>query len=200
MTTFTATHSADVKSKAVDTLTYNENTRELVIDWHDDLYKYSGVPLETYKAVVAGTYKNGLTDASVGRAAQRVKKDFGPGDYLGKFGEVKFVKADASRPTFPLAAQPATLATKAPTVATSVTAASTYSLTPSPAAPSVNVGSEVTYTVDFKANGERREYTAAGVNSVDEAIAALNEVAQMLGVELTVTGVYVDFDGTDDDE
>ncbi len=195
MNTFVFTDTQDVKSKAVDTLTYNENTRELVIDWHNDLYKYDGVPPETYKAVVAGTYKNGLTDASVGRAAQRVKKDFGPGKYLGVFGAVKFTpEAKAKRTAVPsYSLSPS--ATASPAKVTNVGSEATnkkFSLTPSPAV--TKAGKSTTYTVDFKANGETREYTAKDATSVDEAVAAINEVAEMLGVELTVTGVYVDFE------
>jgi hypothetical protein len=190
MTTFAFTHTQDVKSKAVDTLTYNERTGELVIDWHNDLYKYSGVPKNTFDQVLAGTYKNGLTDASVGRAAQRVKKDFGPGDYLGRFGEVKFVPAGSATAVAPKPTQAkATLHTSAPSVSP------TFSLTPSP---SVNVGSEssTTYTIDFVPAGtdEPREYTPEGVNSVEDALKALEEVANMLGVALTVKGVYVNFE------
>lgn len=188
MTTFAATHSTDVVSKAVDAVSYNENTQELVLDWAGALYKYSGVPLETYKKVVAGTYKNGLTDASVGRAAQRVKKDFGPGDYLGQFGQVQFVK-DTTKATFPLAAQPSTLATKAP--ATQSTPAPTFSLSPS------NVGSEkasATYTVDWLVGGDAYEYTPEDVNSVDEAVKAVRTAAEALGLDIAVKGVYVEFE------
>lgn len=186
MTTFAATHSTDVVSKAVDAVSYNENTQELVLDWDGALYKYSGVPLETYKKVVAGTYKNGLTDASVGRAAQRVKKDFGPGDYLGQFGQVQFVK-DQTKATFPLAAQPATLATKS-------TPAPTFSLTPSK-----NVGSEKkvsgkTYTVDYTIGDDAYEYTPEGVNSDDEAVQALADALAPLGLEGTAKGVYIEFE------
>lgn len=195
MTTFAATHSTDVNSKAVDTVTYNENTKELVLDWAGALYKYSGVPLETYNKVVAGTYKNGLTDASVGRAAQRVKKDFGPGIHLGKFGEVTFVKdtTKVTGPTFPLAAQPATLASKTRiSPSGTATATQTFSLTPS------NVGSEpkasATYTVDWTVGGESYEYTPDGVTSVDEAVAAVREATDALGLSVVVKGVYVEFE------
>lgn len=189
MTTFAFTDTTDVKSKAVDTLTYNKDTGELVIDWRNELYKYSGVDEYTFKAVVNGTYKNGTTDASVGRAAQRIKKDFGPGDYLGRFGEVKFVpasRAKAAPVTTPTQAK-ATLHTSAPAVSP------TYSLTPT------NVGSETTgrtYTVEFNPAGttQVRKHTPKGANSVDEAVAALEEVANILGVALIVKGVYVAFE------
>lgn len=190
MTTFAATHSTDVVSKAVDTVTYNENTHELVLDWDGALYKYSDVPLATYKAVIDGTYKNGLTDASVGRAAQRIKKDFGPGDYLGQFGNVTFVKDETkTTPTFPLAATKS--APTAAQVASSRTAASspTFSLTP--------VGDEkatATYTVDYTIGEDHYEYTPAGVNSVDEAVKALADALAPLGLEGAAKGVYVEFE------
>jgi hypothetical protein len=196
-TTFAATHSQDTpRSTAVETVTYNENTGELVIDWHDDLYKYDGVSLDTYNALVAGTYKNSPAHASVGRSASKFKKDYGPGTYLGKFGQVKFVQAtkasrvNTSGPTFPLSAQKS-----APTVASTVSAASpTFSLTPS------NVGSEskakpaATYTVDYTVGTEHYEYTPSGVNSVDEAVKALADALAPLGLEGTAKGVYVEFE------
>lgn len=183
MTTFAATHSQDTpKSTAVDTLTYNENTGELVIDWRGELWKYDGVSKATFDQVLSGTYKNSPVHASVGRSASKVKRDFGPGKHLGRFGEVKFVKdtTKATAPTFPTASAPAKSA-----------APQTFSLSPAS-----NVGVEkASYTVDFKdPAGEKREYTAKGVGSVDEAVSALNEVADALGVNLTVTGVYVDFE------
>ena len=189
-TTFEFTDTQDVKSSAVDTLTYNENTRELVVDLHDDLYKYDGVPRSRFEQI--------LHAPSVGRDFHDLKKNYGPADYLGPYGSVTFVPVDkATKPTFPPAAQPSVLASKSgvatnvPTASTS--ASQTFSLTPS-----VNVGTEgkATYTVDFVPAGadEPREYTAQGVDSVEEAIAALNEVADMLGVTLTVKGVYVEFE------
>jgi hypothetical protein len=196
-TTFAATHSQDTpRSTAVETVTYNENTGELVIDWHDDLYKYDGVSLDTYNALVAGTYKNSPAHASVGRSASKFKKDYGPGTYLGKFGQVNFVQAtkasrvSPSAPTFPLAAQKS-----APTVASTVSASPTFSLTPS------NVGSEskskaraATYTVDYTVGTEHYEYTPAGVGSVDEAVKALHDALAPLGLEGAEKGVYVEFE------
>lgn len=199
MTTFYATHSQDTpRSTAVDTLTYNENTQELVIDWSGELWKYNGISKATFDEVLAGTYKNAPAHASVGRSASKIKRDFGPGTRLGHFGEVTFVKADKATPTFPLSAtKSAPTAAKVAVGATAAAAPQRFSLTPSPAA---NVGTETpTYTVDFKTDdGESREFTAKRADSVESAIAELTDLAEQLGVDLSVTGVYVSF--VDEDE
>ena len=163
MTTFAATHTADVDSSAVEALSYNENTQELVIDWHDDLYKYSGVS--------KARYDNLLNAPSVGRAAQQIKRDLGPGEYLGRFGQVNFVQADKAVQVSPR---------------TNVgTETETFSLTPT-------VESNApTFKVFFETFGVEKNYTPKGVNTWEEAADAVTELGEMLDQEFNVTGVLV---------
>jgi hypothetical protein len=178
MTVFEATHSETTsKSTAVDAVSYNQNRQELVIDWHDDLYKYTGVPLSVYEALVAGTYKNSLGHESVGRSASKFKRDFGPGTYLGRFGDVTFKDVSQSVKVAP-----------AKVSATPSAAAQTFSLTPS-----TNVGSEgPSFTVDFRdANGVAREHDVDNVSTWEDAKAEVERLAKAMGVTVTVTGVYV---------
>jgi hypothetical protein len=75
-----------VNSSAVDAVFHNENDNTLVIDWDDELYRYSAVTKAEADAVAAGNY--GLnTGGSVGRSCQNLKAAKGPGEYLGTYDE-----------------------------------------------------------------------------------------------------------------
>jgi len=184
MTKFGFTETHDVDSSAVDTLSYNENTQELVVDWHNDLYKYDGVSKERFDKV--------LNASSVGREAQSIKREFGPGEYLGRFGNVAFMPEKVKATS--VGDEPAPVESQEQTpegTETAEVASDYFPLTVG----RVEVGSYYTYTVDFEdENGIDKDYTPKGVSSVDEAVQAVEEIADMLDKDFTIKGVYVSFE------
>jgi hypothetical protein len=181
MTTFKYTESEDVASSAVDTLTYNANTQELVVDLHDDLYLYPGVSPTRFQQL--------LNAPSVGRDFQALKRSHGPSSYLGRYGSVSFVK-DTPRTSGPFTP---TKPLPGGVVGTDPVSPSRFSLA-APAVAATPAVSAPTYTVDFEVNGEAKEYTPKNVRSVDEALEALEDALGAVGVNGTVKGVYVSFE------
>lgn len=78
------TEARDTASSAVEALYFNENDNTLIIDWNDELYRYSGVNRQEYEKVLNGTGFGG----SVGRAASALKQKYGPGEHLGDYDDV----------------------------------------------------------------------------------------------------------------
>lgn len=72
---FVFTHEADVSSSLVTGLWYNRDEQKLAVALDEEVYVYDGVP--------ANEFDNLRFAASVGRAYQGVKRNYGPGEYLG---------------------------------------------------------------------------------------------------------------------
>lgn len=179
---FEYTTERDVDSSAVDQLFYNENEQYLVVDWKDELYRYDGVTREEFEKVANGEH-SGWGSKSVGRAAQQLKASKGPGKYLGNYNETTERKVAVRH--------------------LSSVSASTVTSTPSPYAPKdlktdstkeyslrTPLAPAATYEVYF--NGGK-SHTPSGVNSVEEAVAALEEVSKILGVNFKAEKVVVTF-------
>lgn len=92
MTKFNYTHHRSGRlSTAVKNVFYNQNTKELAVDLHDDVYVYKQVPLASYEVFI--------TSPSLGRAFQKVKANYGPGKCLGYNANVVFVTEGADAPS-----------------------------------------------------------------------------------------------------
>jgi hypothetical protein len=197
-----------IDSSAVDDLYYNANDNTLVIDWDDEMYRYSDVTEAEADAVADGTYGN--ANGSVGRAAQALKVSKGQGEYLGNWIDVDFDKvvvkekvlagnglvaknlADATR-EYSLQT-PRRLATEAvadesPTKEFSL---QTPHLT---VVPDNDALADVTFTVVFSlgsSSGER-EYVADTTEGMAEAIEELHDYISRVGLSGKVVRVVAEF-------
>lgn len=190
MPTFEYTATKPVNSSAVDEVHYNANTKELAVDLHDEVYVYSGVPESRYEALVNAP--------SVGRTFREVKRDYGPSEYLGYVTDVDYEKSGVDAPDMGAvltvgSARTAAVGTpKALTLApNAVVTGTTERFDLAPAAPAASATRK--HTVVFTANGAERKHTL-NVASVDEAVAAVNEIAAMLDLAFKVKEVVVSFE------
>lgn len=160
---------------------YNAADQTATVNLEGVLYKYTEVP-ET-----AVSY---LVDAvSPGREFRHFKNEYGPSQKLGYESEVSKVRAQAS--AYP-GVVPKNL-TYAPDAR--VTDVTLHTSDPKTVPLKTGVAPEPTslpkrtHTVHFESNGSRT-YTLEA-SSVEQAVEALQEVANMLGVSAKVTGVFV---------
>lgn len=76
-------HFTPNNSSLVDGVWYNENTQELAVNLDGSVYAYTGVPRERFNDLAVAT--------SAGREYQGIKREFGPGQYVGQGFELYFV-------------------------------------------------------------------------------------------------------------
>lgn len=187
MTTFNWTDMWVLDSSAVDEVYYNDNTQELAVDLHDTVYVYSGVPRSAYEDLVYA--------ASVGRAFQQIKRTYGPGDKLGYCADVTYKHVGRSSEGNSTTAPTITVTNVTSSVPLTVDSGLRTFPLAAPAVESedsVDVGRKM--TVFFtNADGNDFEYNLTA-NSVDEAANVVTELGDVLGLTLTVTGVFVNFE------
>lgn len=204
--TFNFTHAdTEVQSNLVGEAYYNDSTRELVVllGYDGEAYKYDGVPLNVYNELVSAS--------SVGGFYNRViKRDYGPGTYLGSLGWdntsyfINGYKAPAMAapvvnegPYLTLAPEGLSTSGGHFTVTSDEKDGSYFSLVAPNAVETVDEGENFTlrHEVVFTVNGTEDEKTySATAESVDEATKALFEVAGMLDVQVRVRRVTVYFE------
>lgn len=190
MKTFEYTHTKPVNSSAVDEVHYNANTKELAVDLHDEVYVYSGVPESRYEA---------LTNApSVGRTFREVKRDYGPSEYLGYVRDIGYEKSGVdSGVTTASGVVPKNL-TYASNAKVTTSTTGNYASQPSEfislnAYTDTKSPSKRKHEVVFEAAGAERIYSLEAT-SVDEAVEALQGVAEALDIDVQVRAVTVYFD------
>lgn len=207
MTKFNYTRHFDGDSSLVKNVYYDSDTEECVVDLGDNIYKYSGVPVRAF---------NDFDDAiSRGRYYNVFKRTYGPGEYLGGSYDVDFVASVVAMPVSPERANaysrpeayvsnnnyyatggyigtPKDLKVTEDTVVdgervgNSSGASVHYGLT----APVSNVRR---HAVTFEVNGAKRVHTLK-VESVDEAVDAVEQIADMLDLEFDIKECTVYFD------
>lgn len=202
--TFNFTHAeTEVQSDLVGEAYYNEGTRELVVllGFDGEAYKYDSVPPSVYRELVAAS--------SVGGYYNRVvKRDYGPGTHLGTLGwdnEEFFVngyKAPAMAAVVNegpyLSLAPEGVSVQGGHFELNKSGDSYFSLvTPTPARFGADLSETATlrHDVVFTVNGAEAEksYTVDSVD-LDGAVDALDEIADMLGVDVSVKRVTVHFE------
>lgn len=177
-------------SSWVDDIYYNDKESFVVFDLDDSLYRYENVTRdEVVKAAEAdspGTYFNTVW-----------KKTYGPGHYLGEYDEIDFLPdrtpAEVSGPTLVGKDFDSTAVTKDLDEPTKE-----FSLQSPEVAP-VYLGKHVgekkpSFTVGFEWVGELREHVFTDAESPEDALAKLDEVAQMLDQTFDVKWVLIDFE------
>lgn len=191
MSEFEYTHNPYTKSSsAVDEVWYNENTKQLAVDLHDDVYVYSGVPKSRYEALVHAD--------SLGRAFREIKRDYGPSEYLGDVDYIEFDEVSYEAPDMGnFASVTDVRRSKGLTYAADATlngeplATSTgphLSLTPATAKADVR-----RHTVVFETAVGVKSHDVQ-VSSVDEAAATVREMGNAFGVSVNVKEVTVHFE------
>lgn len=191
MKTFEYTHSHAPVSSAVDTLYYNTNTQSLAVDLHDRLYRYEDVPFSEYADLVYAD--------SAGREFSRIKREYGPGDFLGEYDDLDFemVSANAdSGVTTASGVVPKNL-TYASNAKVTTSTTGNYASQPSEfislnAYTDTKSPSKRKHEVIFEAAGAERIYSLEAT-SVDEAVEALQGVAEALDIDVQVRKVTVYF-------
>lgn len=182
MPSFDYTHFEVVESSAVDEVYYNSHTQELAIDLHDSVYVYENVPLSVFRDLVNAP--------SVGQAYREVKRQYGPGEFLGWYGDIGYNSVPVPAPvqdvtkatTFDLSNASNSAATGGDTV--------TYTLSSVPAAPIPTREHVVSFVVE---GNDRVATYGLDTTSVDEAVKVVEGFAEALGLNVTVKGVYVSF-------
>lgn len=165
------THYSNRRSDAVSHAYYNQNTGELVLNLGGNLYQYKNVPLamwESYNLV-----------PSVGRDwLPNLKKQYGPSSYIGQYYWLNAKMVDVAKTE--AVGTPKSLVDKTQPYLSLV------SETPD------NVNRP--HTVHFDVNGNAKEYTLTDVSSVEDAVQALADISEALGVDIKVKGVFVNFE------
>lgn len=168
----------DLDSSLVWDAWYNAPEQTAYVNLEGTVYAYTNVPESDYRDLV--------NSYSVGSAFSRFKRRFGPSEKLGvenTLSKIEIVVPQAAPGVVP----------KNLTYAPDATIATAEAPAPAPyislrAAEPVEAEKR-THTVHFESNGSKT-YSLEAV-SVDAAVAALNELTEMLGISVKVTGVFV---------
>lgn len=188
MSDFEFTHNTRTPhSSAVDEIWYNEDTKELAVDLHDEVYVYSGVPKARYDAFVLANSK--------GRAFREIKRDYGPSEYLGDAAYLDIDRAPVPAADMSAVGTPkgltyaagATIVNNTNTV-TASSGAGYLSLTPAPAKSTARRHKVVFDTP----HGTKSHEVSA--ESVEDAAQQVTTFTTVLGVEATVKEVTVYFE------
>lgn len=192
----------NLDSELVYDVWYDVRDSKAYVNLHDNVYEYSDVLLSDVEDMVEAS--------SIGRAYngsfmnKGFKQKFGPGENLGRANHLRYVKREPAMAPGGFVSAPGvvpknlTYADDALVVnegTTGNTSGNSLAFTPNktvplrPVAESKPASTQRTMTVHFESNGSKTYTTEAG--SVDEAVAGLDEVADMLGVRVDVTGVFV---------
>lgn len=190
MTTVNYTLDAYPASSLVDGIYYDENTQALTIDLNDDIYTYAKVPVDEFYTFVAA--------ASAGKHYPYIKRTYGPAEKVGVWDEINFKRVN--KPATDTVGTPKGLTDDTINVAvnsnrpglitggTYVTnTTNTFSLT----APETEA--VLDHVVEFTVNGQEKAHTVK-TTSVDEAVGALNEIADMLDLTFVIKTVTVHFE------
>lgn len=183
MTTVDYTLDAYPASSLVDGIFYNEATEELTVDLNDDIYTYSNVPVDEFYTFTAAP--------SAGKHYPYIKRTYGPAIKVGVWDDIEFRRV--GKPVSDAVGTPKGLTPATTTSnpgATFVTyTANTFTLT-APETETVR-----THVVKFTngAGGVEKVHTLK-TTSVDEAVKALNEIADMLDLTFVIKSVTVNFE------
>lgn len=192
MSDFEFTHATAVESSAVDEVYYNANTQDLAVDLHDEVYVYHDVPKDRYESLVSAD--------SVGRAFREVKQEFGPSEHLGNWGHVNYVLVNeetAWETPYITSGKISTAAVGTPKnltyapdakVEDNASSGGYLTLSPSPVSDTLRE-----HRVTFEVDGRTRTHTLR-TDSVDSAVEAVLEIAEMLDLTFRVKEVTVVFE------
>lgn len=186
MDNFTYTHkNVNLNSSAVEEIYYNDFTAQLVVVViGGSAYLYSLVPTSEFIAF------NG--SPSKGRFyATKIKRQFGPGQYLGYVNsEDDFFVDSSSLVTSGTISSPVPSSSK---ITTGSLSSDTVG-TPKNLVYAENVTPKRSnYTVAFEFNGKVREHNLQA-NSLEEALLSVQTFAQMLDLNFKIKSVTVHFE------
>lgn len=175
-------------SSLVGGVYYNENTQELAVNLNGSVYAYTGVPRERFNDFTVAT--------SAGREYQNIKRDFGPGEYMGESYELYFVYEAPKRTE--AVGTPKALHNNTNDSLTVINMTSPGLVTLGNQGDSETTASTedaIRHTVNFVIDGSLFSHTVHA-GSVGEAVAALNEVMYSLGMirRVKVKEVVTHFD------
>lgn len=198
---YTTAHE-ELDSSLVWDVWYDAETRKAYVNLEDVVYAYSDVPASAVDALVyapsIGRHYNGSVFGAKG-----FKREFGPGEKLGYLADLTLREREVALASGGNIAAPTTMASGL--VGKNLTYAEGATVTNAPTNTAntrinlrvieeankslVSKMPKRTMTVHFESNGSRAHTLEAA--TIDEAVAEVNKVADMLGVTLKVTGVFV---------
>lgn len=193
MTNVEYTEEFNTVSSLVDDVYYNDNDKTMAVDLNDQIYRYNGVPRSVFEAFREAPSKGRFYTANVKRA-------YGPGEALGWYDNIVFNKVSNNTTSLgnvsPVRVSgvgtPKGL-TYAPDAIISdnrTSAVSMFSL----ATNTPNVEPAVRkHTVTFLVNGQPKVHTLTA-KDVDEAIAVVKELGDMLDLTFVIKEVTVYFE------
>lgn len=186
MSNFTYTDERSVRSSAVDEVFYNNETQELAVVLHNNVYAYTDVPADAYDAFVNGFGSKGRHYAKV------IKRNYGPGEYLGSALDVNFKKKSYPAPSMgPVEASGRGIVPKGLTLAPDAKVTGAKIDLTGREDSTAGVATR-RHRISFLANGTQRTHTTEA-ESVDAAVAELASVARSFGVTFTVKEVTTYF-------
>lgn len=174
----------DFSSEAVDVLYFNENTKQLAVEWTDSWKTY------LYDNVSPAEVDDLLVGSVGGNVTRNIKQAKGPGTEV-EIGEEVFVnKPQANTREFSL--QPPVAP---PVVVNNFT--TEYSLQTPAAAPAGGVSladGTATFTLFFTVNGgtEEKSFVLPSATSFDNAVESLESFAGAAGISIKIHKVVAD--------
>jgi|SRR5690606_17439649 len=175
-------------SSLVDGVWYNENTLELVVNLGGSIYAYTGVPRERFNDFAAAQ--------SAGGEYQSIKRDFGPGRYMGHEYELYFLYEFPKRTESVGTPKALTDNTNDNLTVINMTSPGLVTLgNQGDSETTASTEDAIRHTVNFVIDGSLFSHTVHA-GSVGEAVGALNEVMHSLGMirRVKVKEVVTHFD------
>lgn len=214
---FKYTHKNDsTDSSLVDGIYYNENTNELAVDLNNQIYVYDGVPTTVYEVFSKAHSKGRFY-------GQNIKRNYGPSTFLGVYEDVDFLRSTATpaadmSSTFanggfvtPAQAREGLGMPKNLSYATDATVTnvgvsggsvspvrvSGASTTGTSTGPNISLSLDSPtprrHAVTFEVNGKTKTHNLRAAD-VDEAVAEVLAIGNMLDIDFTVKEVTVYFE------
>lgn len=180
---FTYTKEYGVSSSLIDSVYYDQNEREVLLDVDNSLYLYSGVSPEDVEALVSGD-----ETGSVGAYYNKSWKGKFHSEYVGYWDEVEYREVDVKQPYATVSVSPAE-------VVSVPRSTREYSLQPIPERPSVTVSDGAKAVVSFTLDGiEGKEFNyEAATSDVNSAVEELHNYVSRIGTTGKVKRVVVEF-------
>lgn len=166
---------------------YDENARDAAIVMNDKVYLFTGVSNSAVEELVNADSVGGFKNSA------RFNELFGEGKNIGDGWRITVIRDAVKQPVVQnewwdnrVQVSPQTTTESVKHRGAQVEDTTEVSLL-TPVADKADVGND--YFVVFEVNGQTREHTVKGVDSLPEAVKALEEIAKMLGLVFDYTEV-----------
>lgn len=194
---FVYTDEANVDSSLVTGLWYNRDESQLAVALNEEVYVYDDVPVSEFD--------NLRYASSVGRKYRDIKRNYGPGQYLGWVPDLEIEEKTYDAPSMDAVEVSSTGSVEA---IVGTPKGLTYAVDAVVDGKPINDERKFDLSVDATPSGEKFQHTVVfevdglptrksynvEVGSVNEAIEALEEATAALGIDVNVKMVTVYFD------